>query len=363
MPRNIHTHPGNSRRKAAIILLAVIVLTLAGCHKPQPEKKVTEKPQPEPAAVPESPDLPDLGIFLQEPTSPFVQKRIEISPANGSLADALQKVENSEIILTPGKYELTYPLTLDRNVTIRGTSSEEVTIECASGYYVFMISGGSPRLENLKIVFHSNSSACEAVRVLGGTPTLKNCSFISNSGGGLFIYGYSTHIKVDSCVITECGTTGILGVSGAIGEFTGCDIGNNWRGVTIGDKAKFTFQNCHIHDSEEHGVLISKNAVGNLQDCTISRSKRFNVMADLGGEVILTRCRISDAQQGGVLVLRDGKGTFHGNTLKNNRNDGVETDWGIALEAKSVTGSDNQPPIPDISNPGSISGVQIYNSK
>lgn len=296
--------------------------------------------------------MPDINNILKETAKAIVQKQIEISPINGSLAEALQKAEeNSVIILSPGKYELSAPLVLDQNVTIRGTSSEEVTIKCASGDCVLGIAGHSPKLENLTIDYCGDLSFGCGIRASDGNPVIKNCKFISKTGGGLCLIGQNLHTEVISCVISECGATGIIGGKGAVALFTGCLINKNRRSITVAVDARFTFQDCHILDSREHGIGIRWNGFGEFQNCTIIRSKGHSVYAGEGGEVVMTRCRISDGETCGVLIEKNGKGIFHDNTLENNINSGIELNWAIAPDAGSVTGSGNTPPIPKTAKP------------
>ena len=333
----------------AACLFSFFVLTLTACHEAPSGKNGAEKSgDVTVTAAAENLPLPEMDVLMRETAKSLVKNRIEVSDADG-LEKAWQKAAgNCEIVLRPGKYQLSEPLILDRNVTFRGTSSEEVTVECASGGCVFQIAGGSPRLENLKIVYHGVFRLNCAVKVLGGSPKIRNCVFISKFGNGIHLIGKNESAEVRSCVFLSCGDCGILAEGGASGEFADCEIRKNNSGVLIAEASSLKFQRCRICDNKIWGVCVVVNGLGCFRDCVINRTKGINVAAMKEGELTLIQCRISDGQCGGVTVFDGGKGTFHDNTLENNFEDGQKKNWRISSTAGRVTGSKNTPPLPDM---------------
>lgn len=335
-------------KQTEVCLFALLVLTFVACHDALPKKNDSEKNENVTATASENLPLAEMNVLAQETAKSLTKKQIEVFDSKG-LEEAWRKAdENSEIVLRPGKYQLPEPLILDRNVTFRGTSSEEVAIECATGGCVFQIAGGAPRLENLKIVYHGVFRLDDAVKVLGGSPKIRNCVLISESGNGIHFIGKNESAEVRSCVFLSCGDCGILAEGGACGEFTNCEIRKNNGGVLIAEDSSLNFQNSRIHDNKIWGVTVVVNGFGCFRDCVINRTEGINVAAMKEGDVTLIQCRISDGQCGGVTVFDGGKGTFHGNMLENNFEDGQEKNWRIQPTAGRVTGSENTPPLPNV---------------
>ncbi|MDO4630370.1 MAG: right-handed parallel beta-helix repeat-containing protein, partial [Planctomycetia bacterium] len=162
------------------------------------------------------------------------------------------------------------PIVLKRDVTIRGTSSEEVTVECATDLCVFMIRGGAPKLKNLTIINRGKSAYDNAVFVENGVLEMNGCTLISDYGYGIHVYTKNARAKVHSCVVKSCGCCGIRLASNASGGFTYCKIFNNIFGVMVTDSSESKFENCDIDNNEKIGIATSLKGHGHFQNCVIS---------------------------------------------------------------------------------------------
>jgi hypothetical protein len=138
----------------------------------------------------------------------------------------------------------------------------------------------------------------------------KETTFQGNFVCGLHAWEHAS-VQLDKCSVTRNKDANVFAHVGAVVGLTGCTVADSLessglvaehKGTRV-DAKETTFQgNC------EHGVYARKEAMVQLDKCSVTRNKNANVSAQSGAVVDLTGCTVADSL-GNDGLAANGKGT------------------------------------------------------
>ncbi|MDO4575021.1 MAG: right-handed parallel beta-helix repeat-containing protein [Planctomycetia bacterium] len=253
-----------------------------------------------------------------------------VSNGEGTLEERIKATKDGDVItLKSGKYNLDKRLVIDREITIRGETSEKVILT-SSDSCVFEISFGSPIFENLTVISDSEDERSAALLITGGSPKLQSCAISSYHGTGIHVSQKETAPEVRDCTIKECGGSGILVENYACGTFVNCDIyGNQSDEIVVKNNANPTFLNCRIHEGKTVGIAVSQKGRGIFLDCDIYGHTPMEIMISSYSTPVFQKCKIHDGTFG-VGVIQMSLGTFEECDIFGHLLAGVATNLGGA---------------------------------
>lgn len=264
----------------------------------------------------------------------------------GTLAEAVAASKSGQTIrVKPGTYKGS--CIIDKNVTIEAQGSRDsVILQSGSGPVLTL--NGAATISGFTISF-TGSSQTDAVKITGGSPTVKNCSVTSSAsaappswsgciavdggsptisgnvakgsnGMGILARGGRPTISGNTC--SSCAIYGAWFTDGAGGTFEGNTITDSGKsGVGIKNRAKPMIRNNKISGNKENGVFVYQDGGGTIQDNTISGNLWSGVQVGLAGKAdLIADNRISSNRQHGIHVIGKGSSAVIGNNSLSGNN-------------------------------------------
>ncbi|NLI76015.1 MAG: right-handed parallel beta-helix repeat-containing protein, partial [Candidatus Riflebacteria bacterium] len=295
-------HPGQAA-------LAKAIADAAKPPEPPPQPPVTP-----PATSPVPPQPPDQP--------PATALEIVVTPGGSpTLAQALAQAKPGMTIkLQPGTHQ--GGLTIDQAITLTGAGSRDQVILQSSGPPVLTLAGKA-MVTNLTVSY-TGSSQTDAVKITGGSPTLKNCTVTSSAAAAPPEYS--------ACV----------GVYGGTPVLQGNTLSGS-RGMGLMVKGgKPLVQGNTMDGSAVYGAWFTKGAGGTFTNNTVTRSTRSGVGIKNGAAPVVKGNTVRDNKESGIFIYQDGAGTIQQNTVTGNGSFGIEVGQaGKAdrIEGNTVTGN------------------------
>jgi len=272
-----------------------------------------------------------------------------------SLTEAIAAASPGQTIrIKPGTYKGSY--VIDKKVTILGDGSRaSVILESGSGPVLTL--NGNATISGLTIAF-TGSSQTDAVKITGGSPTVKNCSVTSTAaasapswsaciavdggsptivgnvtngsrGMGILARGGRPHISGNTC--SGCAIYGAWFTDGAGGTFEGNTITRSGKsGIGIKSGSSPAIRNNKITSNTENGIFVYQGGAGTIQGNTLSDNGWSGVQVGMAGKAeLIADNRISGNRKHGIHVTGNGSTAVVGsNTLSGNGKDGEKADEG-----------------------------------
>ncbi|HOY68669.1 MAG TPA: protein kinase [Candidatus Ozemobacteraceae bacterium] len=311
---------------------------------------------PEPPAKPPVVTPPAQPPVVEPPAAP---REPIVGPGGfATLAEAVAAAKPGQTIrVKPGTYRGSTHI--DGKITIQGDGSRgSIILESGSGP-VLTISGNA-LIAGLTIRF-TGSSQTDAVRITGGSPTVRDCTVTSTAAAAA--PAWSACIAVDGGSPTITGNTlsgsrgmGFLArggsprVSGntlagnaiygawftdrAGGVFEGNTVsGSGKSGVGIKDGANPTISNNTISNNTENGIFVYQGGKGTIRGNTLSQNGWSGIQSGMGGTAaIIADNRITGNRKHGIHAHGDGSSAVVGaNTLSGNAGDNEKAESGGRL--------------------------------
>ncbi len=273
--------------------------------KPPP---VEGRPPVATAAVQPPVQPPPLVTPPERPAEPFV------GPGGfKSLAEAVAAATPGQTIrVKPGTYKGS--CVVDKNVTILGDGSRaSVILESGSGTVLTL--SGTATVSGLTIAF-TGTSQTDAVKITGGSPTVKNCTVTSTAAAAAPSWS--------ACIAVDGGSPKIIG-----------NVTNGSRGMGIlarGGRPQISGNTCS--GCTYYGAWFTDGAGGTFEGNTITRSGKTGLGIKSGASPAVRNNTISNNKENGILVYQGGAGTIQGNTLSDNGVSGVYV--GMAGKAELI---------------------------
>lgn len=192
---------------------------------------------------------------------------------------------------------------VDKNVTIEADGSRgSVILESGSGPVLTLNSNAT--VSGFTISF-TGSSQTDAVKITGGSPTIRNCSVTSSAAAAAPFWS--------ACIAVDGGAPTISG-----------NTTNGSRGMGIlarGGKPKISGNTCS--GSAVYGAWFTDGAGGTFEGNTITGSGRSGVGVKSRAAPVIRGNKISGSKENGVFIYQDGRGTVQGNTISDNTWSGI----------------------------------------
>ncbi|RCK80399.1 MAG: Serine/threonine-protein kinase PknA [Candidatus Ozemobacter sibiricus] len=292
--------------------LAALAKALTDAARP-PEPPVTPPIQP-PDRPPTPPEPP-----VQPPGSPL---EIVVAPGRSpSLADAVAQAQpGTTIKLQPGTHQ--GGLVIDKAITVVGDGDRGQIILQSADRPVLTLAGKA-LVSNLTIAYKGTSQT-DAVKITGGSPTLKNCLVTSTAAAAAPDWSACVGIYGGNPVVQGNTLSGSRGMGLLVRGGKPLIQGNTMEGAAI------------------YGVWFSDGAGGTLSGNTITRSGKSGIGIKNRAAPIIKGNTIRDNAENGVFVYADGAGTIQQNTITGNGWHGVQVDMGgkaDRIEGNTISGN------------------------
>ncbi|HEY9071917.1 MAG TPA: right-handed parallel beta-helix repeat-containing protein, partial [Candidatus Ozemobacteraceae bacterium] len=226
---------------------------------------------------------------------------------HASLAEAIASAKPGQTIhVKPGTYRGSAVIT--GSVTIQGDGPRgSVILESDSGPVLTL--SGNARVSGLTIRF-TGSSQTDAVRITGGSPTIRECTVTSTAA--------ATAPTWSACIAVDGGSPAVTGnnLSGSRG------MGFLARGGSPKVSGN-TFKANAIY-----GAWYTDGAGGTFEDNTVTGSGKSGIGIKGGANPTISNNTISNNTENGIFVYQGGKGTIRGNTLSGNGWSGIQAGLG-----------------------------------
>lgn len=269
---------------------------------------VVVKPPPASAAV-EAPVQPPTVV-----SPPSTPAEPVVGPGGfKTLAEAVAAATPGQTIrVKPGTYKGS--CVVDKKITIQGDGGKaSVILESGSGPVLTL--NGNATVSGLTISF-TGSSQTDAVKITGGSPTVKNCSVTSTAAAAAPSWS--------GCIAVDGGSPAIVG-----------NVTNGSKGMGIlarGGRPTISGNTCS--GCAIYGAWFTDGASGTFEGNTISRSGKSGVGIKSGSSPAVRNNKISNNTENGIFVYQGGAGTIQGNTLSDNGWSGIQV--GMAGKAELI---------------------------
>ena len=212
----------------------------------------------------------------------FSDHQIRVPQDFPTLAQALQASrDGNEILLSSGKYLLSEPLIIEKNVILRGENSLEDVMIILSDSSLLHVSGGNPEFQNISFL-SAGINIC-AVFVTGGKPTFSNCEISTPNGGGVVVEGNSADPVFNSVNINACENYGILIHANGKGFFKNCEISEcHDDGIEVRTGGNPVFEECRIFRTRANGCSFSQKARGRFIHCDFFKNEGLPFLPKYG---------------------------------------------------------------------------------
>ncbi|MBQ9875060.1 MAG: right-handed parallel beta-helix repeat-containing protein [Thermoguttaceae bacterium] len=218
-----------------------------------------------------------------------MEEKVKTTNPNEDLRAVVAALEpNDTLVLAPGIYELTKHLTVDKDVVIKSeTGNPQDVVVVRYGATTLLVSGGSPRFENLTFVSPSGDGSSltdadddvsyqSAVAVRGGSPTFVGCCATSADQSGFSVRGKGVTARLTRCVARETHDGGVFFDEGGSGIVEECLFADNGLG-------------CVDCEQTEEGTWVE------IRNSRLLRSGYAGISVHNGG-----RMKISDSEITGL---------------------------------------------------------------
>jgi len=314
------------------------------------------KQPPDTIRPPVQPASPSLPIKPVEPTKPVEPEEPVVGPGGFStLPDAMRAAKPGQTIrVKPGTYKGS--TVIDKKVNIEGDGSRGAIILESDAGPVLTLSGNTV-VSGLTIRY-TGGSQTDAVKVTGGSPTLKNCAITSTAaaaaptwsaciavdGGsptitgnacsrskGMGILARGGRPKISGNTCTGCAIYGAWFTDGAKGDFENNTVtGNGKSGIGIKSGAAPLIRNNTISNNTENGIFVYQGGNGTIQNNTLSENGWSGVQVGMAGKAdLIAGNRLTGNRRHGIHVTGNGSTAVIGsNTTSGNGSDAEKADSG-----------------------------------
>lgn len=237
-----------------------------------------------------------------------------------SINEALEQIDDGmRILLKPGLYR--ERLEIKKNVEIYGQGdATEVIIESIRGT-TMAVACQELQLTNLTLraMTTQATTGVYGLQIAEGRVRAKQCRVASSGDTAVIVYGQSSNLMMNECLVGDGPGVGIVFMDLARGTILETEIFGQAAGcVNISQWATPTFQRCRMHGSQVAGVTVEDYGVGTLLDCDIFDHWLSGVTITTGGNPTVDRCRIHGSRAHGVWISEKGEGVIKNNQIYDN---------------------------------------------
>jgi len=207
---------------------------------------------------------------------------------------------------------------------------------------VYVSSHSSPVLEECRV---TNTTADGIIVADGADPVVRRCRTARTGGAGVRVSGRArgsfeecevaesaaAGIHVDEAsgptfirTVVRGGSTGLLIDDGATAEFDRLEVRDvAGTGVRVSGAANPLLRRATVDGCQGHGVEITGNGRGRLEDCEVREPARAGLAISEGGSPYVSTLRVHRAGETGVLVDPGGVGSLRDCEISESRGNGV----------------------------------------
>jgi parallel beta-helix repeat protein len=159
-----------------------------------------------------------------------------------------------------------------------------------------------------------------SVDVLQGKLVLENCNIDSEMLSCLRIAGPESDPTIRNCVLRGGSSWGLLVSRDAHGTIEDCTIlENTYISVALVRGCNPIIRRCTIGNGSTLGIGIGTDARGVIEDCTIAGTKAGGIAIIEGSNPRIVRCKVVDCVGAGIAVGEDGRGIIENCEIARNR--------------------------------------------
>lgn len=242
-----------------------------------------------------------------------------------TIGEALQHAQaNAFILVRPGTYQES--LRLEKEVTIIGNGPKEHIVFESSESHALEMQTSHATIRGLTIRCRAGTSkqSYHALAIAQGQLMVENCDLTSKAGACAAIQGENTNPTLRYCTLHDSSEHGILVSKDAWGTFEHCDIfASSWAAVCIARDGNPMFRHCTLHDNQQEGVIVEEGGQGTFEDCTIYNNGSSGATVRAQSNPLLLRCQVHHNQRYGIAIQDRGQGSFQECAIHANGADNV----------------------------------------
>lgn len=233
--------------------------------------------------------------------------------------------EGGTIEIRAGIYEVNEPLTIGKNLTLRGLGEKpEDVLLAGREQNVLYVKSGLVRVQNLSIrneggvrmipngpeskkekkarlLFNARHAA---VRVAADRGFFEKCVLGSSEGCCVLAYGEEVRLNFDECVI-EKSHIGIVLKNGVQSEFNACTFwSNSLIDLQLGEGGRGVLKNCLFSDSTTESLLLRDTGELEVRNCDFQRCSSGIGLTGKGSNAKIFDSRFTECGVGVKLLDR-----------------------------------------------------------
>lgn len=251
------------------------------------------------------------------------------SSGNGQYATIGEAFQNARpgdtIMVKPGTY--TETITITHPIEIVGDGAVEQIVVSTNGAPCLRMQTDTAVVRGLTLRAHTGQERrkLSAVELARGQLELTDCLITSEYGSGVSISGPATNPTIQRCTFARCKEGGLVVSEQARGIIEHCTIiHNNRAGIVITQNSNPTVRSCSISGNRSVGILVYDYGQGQILHCDISDNASAAIEIRQHGNPLIQSCTLHKETGKGILVWEHGQGRIEDCDIANNTLAGIE---------------------------------------